>query len=145
MKTWRVTYRIRHQNGKDIDYDEEIQAETLQTAFVLGMRHIVEPTVKFPEVYDCVLTGITLKKEQQEKRIRNPITRMISENLKRLAAENRATPEDVADGIGYRREVVARYFDGSKQPKVYAIYKMAKYFGVTMEDILIGMEEACSE
>ena len=144
MKKWRVTYRTRHENGQNIDYEAEIQAETLQTAFVLAQKNIVEPIVKFPEIYDCILTGICEARDRKHKLIRNPITRTISENLKKLAEEKKVTPTEVADAIGYRKEVIIDYFEGRKQPKVYAVYKMARYFGVSLDRILDGIEEACN-
>jgi transcriptional regulator with XRE-family HTH domain len=48
---------------------------------------------------------------------------------------------EIVKACGFQTGTVSRYFSGDSVPKAMELYKLAKYFGVSMEWLLVGDEE----
>lgn len=58
--------------------------------------------------------------------------------LRELMKNAKATQQDVAAAVGTTRQAISQYADGSVQPNIEKLYKIAKYFNVSA-DYLLGM------
>lgn len=47
---------------------------------------------------------------------------------------------EVAKTLGFQSGTVSRYFQGESVPKAFELLKLARYFGVSMEWLLVGDE-----
>jgi len=65
-----------------------------------------------------------------------------AKNLRTLMTRDRkkTTHEELSKALGISRQAVSKYLDGSSQPVIDTLYKIAQYFGVTA-DYLLGLEE----
>lgn len=55
--------------------------------------------------------------------------------IKQLCKEKGVTPYRVAKDLGINPSVVYNYIDGDRVPTTERSIKIAKYFGVTVEDV----------
>ena len=60
--------------------------------------------------------------------------------LRALMESNKTTQKELAEIVGTTRQAISQYADGSVQPNVEKLYKMASYFKVS-SDWLIGMND----
>ena len=60
--------------------------------------------------------------------------------LRSLMESNKTTQKELAEIVGTTRQAISQYADGSVQPNVEKLYKMASYFKVS-SDWLIGMND----
>jgi transcriptional regulator with XRE-family HTH domain len=60
--------------------------------------------------------------------------------LRELMEANKTTQKDLAEIVGTTRQAISQYADGSVQPNIEKLYKMASYFGVS-SDWLIGKND----
>lgn len=77
------------------------------------------------------------KKKMNYERNVYPILR---ERLKQIRLEKKLTQEQVSKIIGGSKNLYNRYENGTRKISVYNIYKLANYYGVTI-DYLIGRNE----
>ena len=60
--------------------------------------------------------------------------------LRELMESHKTTQKELAEMVGTTRQAISQYADGSVQPNVEKLYKMASYFKVS-SDWLIGMND----
>lgn len=60
--------------------------------------------------------------------------------LRELMKRKKATQQDVAAAVGTTRQAISQYADGSVQPNIEKLYKIAEYFNVSA-DYLLGMSD----
>ena len=60
--------------------------------------------------------------------------------LRSLMESNKTTQKELAEIVGTTRQAISQYADGSVQPTIEKLYKMASYFKVS-SDWLIGMND----
>ncbi|MDD3831501.1 MAG: helix-turn-helix domain-containing protein [Clostridia bacterium] len=60
--------------------------------------------------------------------------------LSELMKEYKKTQQDIAELVGTSRQAVAQYTDGSTQPTIERLYKIANYFQVSA-DYLLGISD----
>ena len=63
--------------------------------------------------------------------------------LRELMKSTKATQQDVAAAAGTTRQAISQYADGSVQPNIEKLYKIADYFKVSA-DYLLGMSDITS-
>lgn len=63
--------------------------------------------------------------------------------LSELMKEYKKTQQDIAELVGTSRQAVAQYTDGSTQPTIERLYKIANYFQVSA-DYLLGISDVKS-
>ena len=59
-------------------------------------------------------------------------------NLKQYRKTRRLSQQQVADGTGVARSMISDYENGRKEPTLSALDKIAKYFDVTLEELVYG-------
>ena len=60
--------------------------------------------------------------------------------LRELMKNAKATQQDVAAAVGTTRQAISQYADGSVQPNIEKLYKIAEYFTVSA-DYLLGLSD----
>lgn len=60
--------------------------------------------------------------------------------LRALMKSAKATQQDVAAAVGTTRQAISQYADGSVQPNIEKLYKIAEYFNVSA-DYLLGLAD----
>lgn len=61
---------------------------------------------------------------------------LVSKNLKHLRVINKLTQTDAAKGVGITQKAWASYEEYRAEPKINTIINIAKYFAVSIDDIL---------
>lgn len=61
--------------------------------------------------------------------------------LEELRKEHGIKQEDLADVIEVSRQTISSLENGRYNPSILLAYKLARYFGVTIEDIFIYEED----
>lgn len=65
---------------------------------------------------------------------------IFAKRLQELMKSAKATQQDVAAAVGTTRQAISQYADGSVQPNIEKLYKIAEYFKVSA-DYLLGMSD----
>ena len=60
--------------------------------------------------------------------------------LRELMKRNKATQQDVAAAVGTTRQAISQYAEGSVQPNIEKLYKIADYFHVSA-DYMLGIAD----
>jgi len=68
---------------------------------------------------------------------------VFAERLRGLMSENGTTQKELAGVTGITRQAISQYMDGSIQPNIEKLYKIADYFKVSA-DYLIGLSDVRS-
>lgn len=63
--------------------------------------------------------------------------------LRELMKKSKVTQQDLAAAVGTTRQAISQYADGSVQPNIEKLYKIAEYFKVSA-DYLLGISEVTS-
>lgn len=63
-----------------------------------------------------------------------------NENLRELIKNKGLTQNDFANEMGIHSQVVYRYTNGVDFPRLERVCKIAKYFNVTLEELIFGKE-----
>lgn len=63
-----------------------------------------------------------------------------AKRLRELMTDHKTTQKELADIVGTTRQAISQYADGSVQPNIEKLYKIASYFGVS-SDWLIGKND----
>ena len=61
--------------------------------------------------------------------------------LEELRKEHGIKQEDLADAMEVSRQTISSLENGRYNPSILLAYKLARYFGVTIEDIFIYEED----
>lgn len=69
---------------------------------------------------------------------------MFYSNFVRLCKKNGKTPSAVAEELGFSRAASSGWADGSK-PRKSTLIIIADYFGITVEELMSGVEDAKKE
>ena len=65
----------------------------------------------------------------------------IGENIYRLLRKKRMTQHELALRIQSHDDTVSRWMTGQRQPSAYALLRISRVLGVTMEDLMEGVED----
>lgn len=68
-------------------------------------------------------------------------TKAIGENIGRLAKIHETTQRELSSAIGVTEVTMSRWISGQRSPTVYALLRIARLFGVTMEALMDGIED----
>ena len=71
----------------------------------------------------------------------NRIARVIGENIRKRIDEKGLLMREVAAEVNVLEHTFFGWMRGERQPSAYALYRLARYFGCTMEDLMEGVEE----
>lgn len=85
-----------------------------------------------------------LKKAREKRkgeRMDNRIAATIGKNIMRRTADLGLTTRELANRIGVADTTACCWMNGIREPKAYALYRLARFFGCTMEDLCEGLEE----
>lgn len=74
---------------------------------------------------------------RQEK---SSVRKSLGETLKAYRIECKMTQEFVAETIGVSRQAVSKWESGASDPSTSNLFALAKLFGVTVEELLKGVE-----
>ena len=66
----------------------------------------------------------------------NEHTRIISQNIKRLAFEAGKTQTDISNDLGINKSTLSCWMNGARIPKMKNIDVLCRYFGVKRSDIM---------
>ena len=66
---------------------------------------------------------------------------MLRTRLKEYRARFGLKQEDLANLVGVRRETIGNLENGRYNPSIILAFKIARYFGLSIEDIFIYEEE----
>ncbi len=61
--------------------------------------------------------------------------------LEALRKERNIRQEDLADALGVSRQTISSLEKGRYNPSILLAFKIARYFGMTIEEIFIDEEE----
>lgn len=64
----------------------------------------------------------------------------IGKNIHRRLLINGVTQKKLAEEIHVTQVTMSRWINGERNPSVYGLYRIAKYLGVTMEELMEGIE-----
>lgn len=64
----------------------------------------------------------------------------VGDNIARHLARKGWTQRRLAEEIGITEVTMSRYTCGTRQPTVYALYRMSHALGCTMEDLCYGID-----
>ncbi len=62
-------------------------------------------------------------------------------HLETLRKERNIRQEDLADALGVSRQTISSLEKGRYNPSILLAFKIARYFGMTIEEIFIDEEE----
>ena len=62
--------------------------------------------------------------------------------IEEIRKERGIRQEDFAKSLGVSRQTISSLENGRYNPSILLAYKIAKYFGMTIEDVFIFEEEA---
>ena len=65
----------------------------------------------------------------------------IGNNIYRLLKQRRMTQHELAARIQSHDDTVSRWMTGQRQPSAYALLRISRVLGVTMESLMEGIEE----
>lgn len=65
---------------------------------------------------------------------------IFSERLKQLMKDANISQATLAKAVGYTQRAVSKWVNGQAEPTATAIFRCAKYFGVS-SDYLLGLED----
>ena len=68
-----------------------------------------------------------------------------NERIKQYRTQKGATQQQLADDIGVSRQSVVRWENGFTVPSMYYAQKLAQYFGVTVTELMTGVDEKSGE
>ena len=70
----------------------------------------------------------------------------ISDNILKLLKDKHMTQHALAARIGVHDPTLSKWMTGQRQPSSYALYRISKVLGVTMEDLMEGIDnERCDQ
>lgn len=64
----------------------------------------------------------------------------VAVNIVHKLQENSITPKNMAKRLNVTNETFFRWINGERMPTAYALYRMAKIFNCTMEELMEGIE-----
>lgn len=65
----------------------------------------------------------------------------IGENIYRLLKQQRMTQHELAARIQSHDDTVSRWMTGQRQPSAYALLRISRVLGVTMESLMEGVDD----
>jgi transcriptional regulator with XRE-family HTH domain len=65
----------------------------------------------------------------------------IGNNIYRLLKQRRMTQHELAARIHSHDDTVSRWMTGQRQPSSYALFRISKVLGVTMEELMEGVDD----
>lgn len=68
---------------------------------------------------------------------------IFSQRLRGLMKESKVTQQELAAAVGTTRQAISQYADGSVQPNIEKLYKIAEFFHVS-SDYLLGLSDTQS-
>lgn len=72
-------------------------------------------------------------------------TNAVGDNIKECLESRCMAQRELADHIGVTEATMSRWIRGQRQPTAYALLRMSKVFGVTMERLMTGVNEERKE
>ena len=69
----------------------------------------------------------------------------IGDNISRHLARKRWTQRRLAEEIGLTEVTISRYMNGARQPTAYALLRMSRVLGCTMDDLVQGLDDNTEE
>ena len=70
------------------------------------------------------------------------LNKIIGNNLKEIRLKHKETQEQLALVIGYNKTTVANYESGYRLMDLLNAYKIAKHYGVSLDDFFKGVHES---
>ncbi|MFI3166681.1 MAG: helix-turn-helix transcriptional regulator [Bacillota bacterium] len=64
------------------------------------------------------------------------ITKNIQKNIKFYRNQHKLTQEQLANLIGGKKSLVSNYENGHSVPDIFVLYKLAKIFDTTVDDLI---------
>ena len=65
----------------------------------------------------------------------------IGENIYRILKERHMTKKELAARIGVHDTTLSKWMTGQRQPSAYALLRISRVLGVTMESLMEGIED----
>ena len=65
----------------------------------------------------------------------------IGENIYRILKERHMTQKELAARIGVHDPTLSKWMTGQRQPSAYALLRISRVLGVTMEMLMEGIED----
>ena len=65
----------------------------------------------------------------------------IGENIYRILKERHMTQKELAARIGVHDTTLSKWMTGQRQPSAYALLRISRVLGVTMESLMEGIED----
>ena len=65
----------------------------------------------------------------------------IGENIYRLLKQKRMTQRELAKRIGTHEDTLSRWMTGQRQPSAYALLRISRVLGVSMEELMAGVDD----
>lgn len=65
----------------------------------------------------------------------------ISDNIARLLKREHMTQHDLAARIGVHDPTLSKWMTGQRQPSAYALLRISRVLGVTVEKLMEGIED----
>ena len=64
-----------------------------------------------------------------------------SQRLRELMSDYNASAEEIADYMGIPQKSVGMYASGTHTPSLYRLLSLADFFGLTVSELLEGVDE----
>ena len=64
----------------------------------------------------------------------------VGNNIRRRLRINGITQKELTKELHVTEATVSRWVTGERQPSVYALYRMARFLGATMEELMEGVD-----
>ena len=65
----------------------------------------------------------------------------IGENIYRILKERHMTQKELAARIHVQEPTLSKWMTGQRQPSAYALLRISRVLGVTMEELMEGVED----
>ena len=65
----------------------------------------------------------------------------IGNNIYRLLKQRHMTQRELANRIGTHEDTLSRWMTGQKQPSAFALLRISRVLGVSMEELMAGVDE----
>ena len=65
----------------------------------------------------------------------------IGNNIYRLLKQRHMTQRELAKRIGTHEDTLSRWINGQRQPSAFALLRISRVLGVSMEELMAGVDE----
>ena len=94
-------------------------------------------------IYLVILLIKALRKYLNSSDVRKEkvtVRKNLGDTLKEHRIRNKMTQEFVAESLGVSRQAVSKWENGTSDPSTSNLFALAKLFGISVEELLQGME-----